>query len=132
MFKLFNEFKLNLRHVVKLQSKYRSWHERVPFASAFRLRSIHIPPLGDSLSSGGLCFERAQRHWAQNRTPPDDSGTQPDGMRMECKRNADAKRTRSCQERYFHCKWNSRFASSLRMRPNKFNSKWRIVIIRYF
>ena len=46
-----------------------------------------------------------------SRTHPDDSGMPPDVTRMECERRADAKETRSCQERYFYCKWLTEFFS---------------------
>ena len=45
-------------------------------------RFICIPSLGDRLSPGGLCFERAQMHW-----------TKIERHRMECGWNANGTRT---------------------------------------
>ena len=56
-----------------------------------------------TLSSGGLLF-CVQCLWVRSKQrKPDESGPPRVGMWMECKRKEDAKRTRSCQERYFYC-----------------------------
>ncbi len=45
---------------------------------------------------------RIQTQADVSRTHPDESGTPPDGTRMETERRADAIGTLSCQERYFY------------------------------
>ena len=57
----------------------------VPDTNAYLLRSICIPPPAYQLSTGDLCFERAQAVYTTKKLL-DDNGKQPDGMRMERKR----------------------------------------------
>ena len=66
-----------------LRKKYRSWHERISLTFQCLPMAFH--------------FEYSASGCVQSRTGPN-------GTRTECKRNANAKGTRSCRERYFYCR----------------------------